>query len=114
MTVSYGGRPVDPLFLRENAHQYLLQMLAELGLPAGGAWLGLILGAWYMLIVGAVRTADPEALAIGAALLAPLLLSLVAHPLLLPELAIGCAVLTGTGLGASSRAGRRDVCEATS
>lgn len=99
--VRFAGAEVNPVFLRDNSHQYYLQSAAELGLPAGFAWIVLLLGSWALVVQRAVGTGDVARQALASALLVPLLLSLVEHPLLLPELLLGSAVLAGLGLARS-------------
>lgn len=75
------------VYSHENAHNYLFQQFAELGLVGGVLFLallvGLVTGVWRALTTGA----DPAAAALLTGAVAYLVTCLTGHPLLVPEAA---------------------------
>jgi len=97
-SADYGSAEVDKILVRgqvrENAHNYFLQVLAELGV------LGFALYA--ALLATVIWTATPRAIWLGAAVLVFLGTSLTGHPQLLANAALpfwtvfGCLAATAT------------------
>jgi len=103
------GRRVPPRRLRENAHNYYLQLAAEFGLPALFFFLALVGATLGYLVKGASRHPDHGArgllLGVVAGQIGLLTLCLVAHPLLLAEIQGIYWLLSGLGVAVASQLG---------
>ncbi|MGE3578262.1 MAG: O-antigen ligase family protein, partial [Vicinamibacterales bacterium] len=88
----------------ENAHNYLLQQFAELGVVGGGLFVlmlaVLLAGIWRSLRA----RPSPEVLALVAGVAAYLATCLTGHPLLVPEAAFPFWIALGAAAGASAAA----------
>lgn len=89
----------------ENAHNYLLQQFAELGVLGGGLFVlmlaVLVGGVWR----GLRARPSPEALALLAGVVAYLATCLTGHPLLVPEAAFPFWIALGAAAGAAGITG---------
>lgn len=82
----------------ENAHNNFLQVAVELGIPAGLAFIWLLVPAAASVWRAAPALLPVEHTALGLGLSALLVTMLLGHPLLVPEVAASC--LLGLGLAA--------------
>lgn len=93
--------PLGTYYFRENAHNNVLQIVAELGL-VGAAAVGWLLWRVAGRLRSAVsRNAEPVYYWLAAGLIAFLLTALVGHPLLTPEVALSFWLLLGIAAGSS-------------
>ena len=83
----------------ENAHNYFLQVAAELGIPGIALFLIWIAAAALVIARALARVADPRLLGAAAGVLALLITCLTSHPLLVNEVAFSFWIQFGLALG---------------
>ncbi len=114
---------LSPLFLtpelswsygHENAHNYFLQITAELGIPGGILFLTIVSAGLVAIGRSVAVSFDPRLLGAMAGLLAFLISSLTGHPFLVDEAAIPFWIVFGVavGLAESARVSARSAPEA--
>jgi hypothetical protein len=93
-----------PPAARENAHNYYLQLLAEIGIAGVAAygWLAWVAGRRAARLFGAPASPPPWQWGIAVGIAAFALTCLAGHPLLIDEPAFTFALLAGTVVGCGS------------
>jgi O-antigen ligase len=94
------------MFPRENAHNYYLQLLAELGLLGFAPFVWVLAAAGRRMWIG-IRAGHGGSPAVGTAagLLAFVLTWLAGHPTLMVEVGAAFWILVGAGIGMTSQPG---------
>jgi hypothetical protein len=88
----------------ENAHNYFLQVAAELGIPGIALFLIWTGAAAFVIGRALARVADPRLLGAAAGVLALLITCLTSHPLLVNEVAFSFWIQFGLALGLAESA----------
>ena len=92
---------VFPAAVHENAHNNVVQVTAELGLPGGLAFVILIGAGLALLAWRAATRRDWFLLLVFAAVAAYAVTALAGHPLLIPEAAFAFWIAAGAAIGAA-------------
>ena len=84
----------------ENAHNYFLQIAAELGLPGGALFIGLFaIGLWRAGRAAATQRDDARLMGVATGVVAFLITAGVSHPFLVDEVALPFWIQFGLMLG---------------
>jgi hypothetical protein len=88
----------------ENAHNYFLQIAAELGVPGALLFVAWTAGGLGVALRGAARSSDPRLLGAAAAVVALVATCLTGHPLLVNEVAFPFWIVFGLAIGLAESA----------